>query len=59
MTSGDNACPACREGDGVCYEAEDGRFRIYCAYCGHSTKRYPDLNLARLDWSRRGDAADQ
>jgi Zn ribbon nucleic-acid-binding protein len=51
MTAGDEACPACGESDGVCHTSENGRFRIHCAMCGHSTRLHPDLDLAQ----RKGD----
>lgn len=46
----DETCPSCGEGDRVNFASEDGRFRIWCAHCGHSTKLYPELDLARLEW---------
>ncbi len=53
----DDPCPACGETDGVNYEAHDGRFRIWCAFCSHSTERYTDLDLARLEWLGSRDGA--
>lgn len=50
MIDEDDPCPACSEVDGVSYEADDGRFRIWCALCGHSTQLYGDLDLARIEW---------
>ena len=46
----EDTCPACREGAADRYEAQDGLFRIWCAFCGRSTGRYADLSLARLEW---------
>ena len=56
VTSADDTCPACGFDEGTTYEVEDGQFRIRCALCGHSTERYSDLELARLEWlgSRQG-----
>ena len=56
MTPDDDTCPACGEEDAAIYEAEGGSFRIWCTFCGHSTERYTDLELARLEWlgSREG-----
>ncbi len=52
----EDTCPACREGAADRYEAQDGLFSIWCAFRGHSTERYADMSLARLEWlgSRRG-----
>ena len=46
----EDTCPACGEGAADRYEATDGHFRIWCAFCGYSTERYADLSLARLEW---------
>ena len=59
MTPSDEACAACGEGDGVSYASENGRLRIWCAMCGHSTELYPELDLARLEWLGSGDGVDR
>ena len=41
---------ACGEMHPARYEAQDGHFRIWCAFCGRSTERYADMSLARLEW---------
>ena len=51
----DEACPVCREVAGVSYASENDRFRIWCATCGLSTKLYPELDLARLEWRMSRD----
>lgn len=58
MISDDDPCPVCRETDGICYTAENGRFRLWCAYCGHSTERHPDLGLARQEWRGSTDTIE-
>jgi Zn ribbon nucleic-acid-binding protein len=50
VTEAEEACPSCGEGDGICYTAEEGLFRIYCSLCGHTTKRHAEFDEARLDW---------
>ena len=55
----DDPCPACGESAGVNYEASEGRFRVWCGFCGHSTAWYADLDQARVEWrgSAEGDEA--
>jgi uncharacterized Zn finger protein (UPF0148 family) len=59
MPSTDDTCPACGFVEGTTYEAKDGLFRIWCAQCGHSTKRYPDLDFARLEWRGSRETPDR
>ncbi len=47
---GHNTCPACGYEDGACYQSANGRYRIFCAMCGHSTAFHPDLTVAQLEW---------
>ena len=46
----EDTCPACGEGAADRYEAQDGVFRIWCGFRGHSTQVHPDLDEARFEW---------
>ena len=43
----DDTCPPCGFDAGTTYEAENGRFCIFCASCGYPTERTPI-------WTSRG-----
>ena len=58
MTDDDPPCPACGETLGSSFEAENGRVRIWCAFCGHSTGWHDEMGLARLEWLGSGDETD-
>jgi hypothetical protein len=49
----EEASPACGRHDGICYKSENGGFRMWCFFCGHSSTLQASIGLARREWLGR------